>query len=116
MKVVYIAGKFTGPNAWVIEQNIRAAELVGFEVALLGAMPLIPHANTRFFHGTKDASFWYEGTLELLRRCDAVMTVVRWEESKGAREEVEEARRRGMPVFHDYMRLGVWIESGVRTT
>ena len=39
------------------------------------------------------------GTMELLRRCDAVLCVGNWRDSVGARAEVEEARRLGLPVF-----------------
>ena len=99
MKIVYVAGKFTGPNAWVIEQNVRAAEAVGMRVAEAGAMPLIPHANTRYFHGTATVEFWYEGTLEMLRRCDAVIMVPGYELSRGACAEREEAHRLRLPVF-----------------
>ena len=49
MKVVYIAGPYTAPDAWQRELNIRAAEMMAMEVAKLGAMPLCPHTNTRFF-------------------------------------------------------------------
>lgn len=101
MKVVYVAGRFTAPNAWEIERNVRAAEEVGMQVAKMGAMPLIPHANTRFFHGTISPEFWYEGTLELLRRCDFVVLVKGWEDSKGVKLELEEAKRLGKPVFAD---------------
>jgi hypothetical protein len=99
VKVVYIAGPYTAPNAWAIEQNIRRAEEAGMYVAECGAMPIIPHANTRFFHGTKTAQFWYDGTLELLRRSDAILLVEDWERSKGAREEREEAERLGLKIF-----------------
>jgi hypothetical protein len=109
MRVVYIAGKFRGPHAWAIECNIRAAENTGMMVAELGAMPLIPHANTRFFHGALPDAFWLEGTLELLRRCDAVFTVSNWAGSKGARAEVDEAARLGLPVFHHLYRLRDWL-------
>jgi len=100
MKVVYVAGPFTAKTAWDIENNIRRAEELGFEVAKAGAMPLIPHANTRWFHGQCTAEFWYEGTLELLRRCDAIILVKDWDTSKGARGEEAEAKRLGLPVFY----------------
>lgn len=111
MKVVYIAGRIRGKNAWEIEQNIRWAEQYGMVVAERGAMPLIPHANTRFFHGTLTDDFWLEGTLELLRRCDAVYCVSGWEASAGATAEVVEARRLGKPVFEYSADLAAWIRS-----
>lgn len=111
MKVVYVAGKFRGPTAWEIEQNIRRAETVGMEVAKLGAAPLIPHANTRFFHGTLTDEFWLDATMAMLGRCDAVILVPQWKESSGARAEVEEAKRRHLPVFEHIDHLAAWLRA-----
>lgn len=100
MKVVYIAGKYRGPNPWAVEQNIRAAEEVAARVAALGLMPQVVHPMTRFIGGSNsDEQFWVDGTLEIMRRCDAVVLVPNWRDSVGARAEVEEAERLGIPVF-----------------
>ncbi len=109
MKIVYIGGPFTGANAWEIHRNVCRAESLALIVAQAGAMPLCPHTNTQNFHGTCTAEFWYAGTLELLRRCDAIILVAGWEESKGTREEVEEARRRGQPIFERIDELKKWL-------
>jgi len=111
VKVVYVAGLFRGPTAWHIERNIRRAEEVGLAVAEAGAAPLIPHANTRFFHGTLTDEFWLAATMEMLNRCDAVMMVPGWPDSKGALAERDEAKRLNMPVFDagDYDGLCRWI-------
>lgn len=109
MRIVYIAGPYRGPTAWDIERNVRRAEERAFEVFQLGAMPMIPHANTRFFHGQGSDSFWLEGTLELLRRCDALITVDDWHRSQGATGEVADAVIRGVPVFHTVPDLGEWL-------
>jgi len=106
MKVVYIAGPYSGPNAWAIEQNVRRAEEVGLFVAECGAMPLIPHTNTRFFHGLLTEAFWYAGTMELLKRCDGIMLINGWKESKGAVAEYEGAIEFGKMIF---------VQSGVLT-
>ena len=103
MKVVYIAGPFTASTAWQIEQNVRRAEEVALKVAKLGAMPLCPHTNTRFFHGQCTEEFWYEGTLELLRRCDAVYVVEHGDgtyTSVGVTREIYEAKKMQIPVFN----------------
>lgn len=110
MKLVYIAGKFRGPTAWDIEQNIRRAEIVGMEVARLGAAPLIPHANTRFFHGTLTDEFWLAATMEMLNRCDAVQLVQGWPSSKGTIAEIEHAKARGIPVFVVDGGLESWLK------
>lgn len=99
MKVIYIAGPFRAATAWRIAENIRDAERFGKVVAELGAMPLIPHANTAHFHGLFTERFWLDGTMELLRRCDAVVLIPGWGHSQGARAERKEAERLGIPVF-----------------
>jgi len=111
MRVVYVAGPFRGPHAWAIEQNIRRAEEAGFEVAKLGAMPLIPHTNTRYFHGALPDQFWLDGTVELLYRCDAALFIEGWENSSGSRNEYEECKRRGIPAFTTLQELAVWLEA-----
>ena len=113
MKVVYIAAPFTGATAWDIEQNVRRAEVAALEVANAGAMPLCPHANTRFFHGQCTAEFWYAGTMELLRRCDAIYVVGEWQDSKGCLAELSEARRLGLPVLHTLNAVLDWVECRV---
>ena len=97
--VCYVAGRFRAPTAWGIAENVRSAERVGLMVANEGGMPLIPHANTSNFHGTCTDGFWLDGTMELLRRCDAVVLVPGHEASSGTRAEIAEANRIGIPVF-----------------
>lgn len=109
MKVVYIAGKFTASNAWYVEKNVRRAEEAGLAVATLGAAPLIPHANTRFFHGTITNEFWYEATLALLRKCDAVLLLNDWKHSKGAVAEKTAAEALGIPTFERFNDLKIWL-------
>ena len=100
MKVIYIAGKYRGPTPWAIEQNIRAAEDVAAKVWAAGHVALCPHANARhMLDGNTADEAALAGTMELLRRCDAVLCVSNWRDSAGARAEVEEARRLGLPVF-----------------
>ncbi len=101
LKLIYIAGKFSGPTRADVENNIMAAVRVGIEVARAGGMPVIPHANTAHpeFETVQPYEFWIEGATALLRKCDAVMLVSGWTESSGARSEEQEAKRLGLPVF-----------------
>ena len=114
MKVVYIAGRFSAPDQWQRARNVRAAETLAFAVAEVGAMPLNPLNNTHNFYGTLTEEFWYDGTLELLRRCDAVILVPGWDGSKGVQAEIDEALARKMPLFERVEELATWLRTGMR--
>lgn len=110
MKVIYIAGPYRAENAWLVERNIRLAEEYGFAVAEAGAVPLVPHSMARFWNGTLTDQFWLDGTLELMRRCDAVLAVGNWPRSSGTRGEIAEAERLGKPVFYDLLHMNEWLD------
>lgn len=100
MKVVYVCGPFRGANSWEIECNIRRAEALALQVWQTGAACICPHANTRFYQGAAPDAVWLDGDLELLRRCDAVLTTANWGKSSGARAEVALASTLALPIFH----------------
>lgn len=97
--VLYIAGPFRAANAWLVEQNVRRAEEAALRAAELGWVPLCPHSMTRFFDGTLTDEYWLAATLELLRRCDAILMLPGWQGSAGARAEHAEAVRLGVKVL-----------------
>jgi len=98
MKVAYVAGPFRGPNAWVIEENIRRAERLALDLWAAGFAVICPHTNTRFYQGALPDNVWLDGDLEILARCDLLVCTPDWERSSGARAEVAFARSRGIPV------------------
>lgn len=109
MFLVYVAGKFRGD----ISTNVAAAEAVGAALVASGApvLPIVPHSIGQRYGALRpnaDTTYWLPATLELMRRCHAVVTVPGWEGSEGARGEVEEARRNGIPVFHDVAGVVAW--------
>lgn len=109
-KVIYVAGALIADDHYKIRLNIDRAAAVGFEVSKLGAYPAIPHTNTgAWFIGTHTSELWYELTLEFMRRCDAVILVPGWENSKGTRGEKEEAERLNIPVFDSIAGLAAWL-------
>lgn len=107
MLVVYIAGPFRAANAWEIEKNIRRAEELSLQVWLSNPRmaAICPHTNNRFFSGIEPVQIWLEGDLEILRRCDALLTTDDWMNSQGARAEVLEAVSLRIPVFHSIVDL-----------
>lgn len=119
MKVIYVAAPYRGPTPWDVEQNIRRAEELSLRVALLGAMPLCPHIMCRYFDKQSTDVFWLKGTMELLRRCDAVVFAQGWNASEGCQEEFAEVQRtRHLEAFFDQgipdmKSLEVWLNSQV---
>jgi hypothetical protein len=110
MIIVYIAGPYRAKTTWGIECNIHRARQVGADVAQVGCMPLIPHGNTEHFDGLQPDAFWLAGTLELLRRSDAVVVVDGWKNSEGAQKEVAAAHKLGLPVFEGAEALRGWLK------
>jgi hypothetical protein len=109
--LVYVAGPYRAPTAWGVERNIQRARDLGALVAQAGAYPVIPHSNTSHFDGLAPDALWLDGTIELLRRCDAVIVVDCWEQSSGTRAELAEANDRRLPVFFELADLRAWIEA-----
>lgn len=95
----YVAGPFRGPNAWEVEKNIRKAEEVGFYLAGLGRIPLIPHTMYRFWDGTLDDSFWLAAGIRLLRQCNEIVMRPGWDGSAGSMAELREAEKLGLPAY-----------------
>jgi hypothetical protein len=106
-KVFYIAGPYRAENPRKILENIRAAEKVAIDVWKSGNIALCPHLNSRFMDDICDDKVFLEGAIELMRRCDGVVLVPRWEESAGARMEVKIAERIGLPVYLEYKKGAV---------
>lgn len=109
MKIVYVAGPYRAATAWGVEQNIQRARELGAQVCLAGAYPVIPHSNTSHFDGLVADVFWLAGTMELMRRCDAVIFDPLWERSDGSRAERKEAGRLGLPCFDSMIGLAAWL-------
>lgn len=111
VKLVYVAGPFSGATRSDVESNIAKAVDVGLVVAEMGACPVIPHANTAHprFEQLQDYRFWIDATSKLLTRCDALITVPGWKLSWGACGEVMLATELRIPVFHEENDLRAWL-------
>lgn len=84
----------------MVAENIHAARRVSLAAAYAGYMPVCPHSNASEFDGVEGipGSFWLEGTLEMMRRCDVVVLCDGWEKSDGSIGEIKEALKMGKPV------------------
>lgn len=101
MKHVYIAGPFTAKTDIECEANIVRAEAAA--ASIIAADPevvcIIPHAIGRNFkHGPGTPQYWYDATMSMLSRCDAIVMLPGWEGSKGSVREYEYAVENNMPI------------------
>jgi len=116
LPLIYIAGPFRGPTPYDVRKNVEAARDVGLWVARNGGYPVIPHTMTADFDKQLDDAFWLAGTLELLRRCDAIYLMKHWQSSQGAQNERVTAQLLQLPIFEyrDYQfadPLVEWIDA-----
>ena len=107
MKVIYIAGKYSGKThdgtAYAeISRNILTARECAIKIWQAGAAALCPHLNTAHFEidCSTDAEMYYKGDLELLARCDAMYLLPNWNTSTGAVKEKLCADNIMLPVFY----------------
>lgn len=96
MKLVFVAGKFAGANAWEVACNVHEAEAAALRVAQLGGMPIVPHSLGQHMFGALPEEFWRAGCLQLLSRCDGILLLPRWLVSAGAIAEANYAKQHGI--------------------
>ena len=108
--LVYIAGPYSGPDGWEIACNVHEAEKLARACTRLGVAPLTPHSIGARMAGTETQTFWLAATLEMMRRCDAVLFTADWQRSAGARGEYDEAIKIGLPIFYGLASLAAWRE------
>lgn len=110
MRLIYIAGPFRAKDGWLVNANIHTAETAAALIVEDGrAFPVVPHSLGAHFDRTGTKTYWLDGTLEIMKRCDAVLTLPLWTDSQGARREVAQAMKMSMPVFHSHDELFRWL-------
>lgn len=105
MKLIYVAGKYTGKTYSEIDDNIFKAEMASIKLLRLGWAVITPHKNTAHYERYEDDNLTYETwialDLEILKRCDAIFLMRDWEASKGAVQEHEFALENKIEVYQE---------------
>lgn len=106
MKLIYIAGPYTGPNFSVIDDNIKRAEEVAIQLWAAGWAVFCPHLNTAHFERYErlaglDYETWISGTMEILKRCDAIFMMKAWTYSTGAKMEHQFAIKNNKNIYYE---------------
>jgi hypothetical protein len=101
MKVIYIAGPYRSRTEYGLELNIRAAERAQIRLMREGWMVFNPHKNSGHLGGTMPDNFFLAGDLEILRRCDAIFMLKKWELSAGAKDELKLARKLKLEIIFE---------------
>lgn len=109
---IYIAGPYCPRNCDLhtapvyAHRNVKKAIEIFWELVKKGHLPYIPHL-THFLQleipedmTIPSQEFWYKFDLEWLKCCDAIFMLEGWENSKGAKLELEIAKKLGLQVFY----------------
>jgi len=110
MKVVYVAGAYSSDLVLEGLNNIGRGLKYTTMVLEAGFAPFCPWADCLYVmmkggDSTFNVKQMYEYSMEFLRRCDCVLVIPDWENSKGTKLEIEEADRLGIPVYYCFEEL-----------
>lgn len=100
--LIYVSGKYSGDTEKERKDNIFKAGKVAAELWDRGHAVICPHANTsEFLVPTKITQYedFIKGDLMMIARCDAMVMLPEWENSKGAVLEHNYALELGVPVY-----------------
>lgn len=101
---MYIAGPYFGDGTKeIIEKNIRTAEKYQIALANQRIGFFCSHNHTEHFQEKAKApeGFYYDLDFHILKNtADAILAIQGWENSRGARKEVEWAKQNNIPIFY----------------
>lgn len=103
MKMIYIAGKYCDTRGdWYQHLNIELAKKVARFFWYKGYAVICPHTNTAWM-GTSSPDnwdMWMAGDFEMVRRCDTIVMLPNYKDSKGAMAELELAKQIGIDITY----------------
>jgi hypothetical protein len=125
MKICYIAGPYTPhgdpEEAYLeVERNIARAREAAARLAQNGVGFFCPHLNSAHMEvmaPNTNHDFWMAIDFRILAVCDGLLLLPGWQSSQGSKQELEEAKRLGLPVFGSVSDvLWAWVYPEMDTT
>lgn len=97
--LVYLSGPITARDGATVEGNVASGLAVYLECVQLGIPAICPHLSAAFPSSWQvPYEQWMALDLALIARCTHVLLLPGWQTSPGARREIVEAERLGLPV------------------
>ncbi len=101
MRIAYIAGPYRSKTISGIRANIEHARKYAEKYWRAGFAVICPHLNSALMDGIVPDKSFLEGDIAILERCDFIVMVPGWTESKGAKNELEAARAAGLDIVYE---------------
>lgn len=99
--MIYLAGALRG-NIIKKTINMITAKKWALHYWKSGYIVYSPHLNSGWLDTPETDKFVLPANLEILRRCDKLVVMPNWRNSRGTIQEVKFAKKHGIPI--------VWIE------
>jgi len=99
MKLIYIVGKYTAKTTIGKLINIYRARRAAKRLWSYGYAVICPHSNSALMDRYAPLQVFYDGTIEMLKKCDYIYLLKDWEKSKGARAEYQTALKYGIEIW-----------------
>jgi hypothetical protein len=104
--MIYVASPYSHPKAEIREENYRKVAYLSADLCSEGKLALSPivygHTLVGFKEMRTDWDFWMNFCISLLERCDEMIVykIEGWENSRGVKEEIEFAQKKGMKITY----------------
>ena len=107
MKVIFISGRITAPTSYQMAENVRHAHMASLKLMKRGYATICPHKNTEGLGGAlhrdseDDFEGWMAMDLEILSRCDGILMLKGWKQSRGSKREYAKAKELGLELMFE---------------